>query len=724
MRFGLLALVCALAAAEPVFASTASESLAALRSAAEGAKNDPARLDALWKLADAERARGKNRAALETLDRAALHSHSAHDLAATALRRGGVLSGLGRYDDAFAALTAAEGNQTALDAASRSALQLELGNVAVERNASAEAAQRFAAAAAAARDANGPAAEARARINALRAQLDDKGIDRVESQLAAIDALVEPQPADRTRAELSVATADLYRRAVNEFDFPVVWRAKALAALDRARASTTDPATLGYTYGFLGALYEDEGRIAEAKSFTEKALVQSQRAEDDAQTYRWEWQMGRLLRAAGNVDAAQAAYARSSDLLTEVKDNFPPGARNTFNRLISPVYTQYADVMLARAATLPAGQEKQRVLRNVRDLLETLKQAEVQDYFANQCVVHARNAGANTRDASAAVIYPVFLDRRIEILIEAGDELAQFTTQIGRNQATQTIRRFRVNLERTTAADAYLKDAQTLYGWLLRDAEPFLAVHGTQTLVIVPEGALRTVPISALHDGSRFLIERYAIATTPAIKLTEELQTSAVSGLLVGGVSEGVQGFVGLPNVNREIDAVSSVYPGFTLRDASFNLNAVTQELESPQFSVAHFATHGEFNQDHRKSFILTYDDKLTLNGLQQALELRGDAPLDLLVLSACKTAAGDDRAALGLAGVAVQSGAKSALASLWSISDAASAELAAAFYQALKTPVRSKAEALRDAQLKLLGESQFSHPSYWAPYLLIGNWL
>jgi len=241
----------------------------------------------------------------------------------------------------------------------------------------------------------------------------------------------------------------------------------------------------------------------------------------------------------------------------------------------------------------------------------------------------------------------------------------------------------------------------------------------------VPEGALRTIPISTLHDGKQFLVERYAIATTPGIQLTKQLHNAETENLLVGGLTQSVQGFAGLPNVQKEMDTISSIYPAKTISDSSFQLRTVESELEAGGYSVAHFATHGEFSRDHSKSFILTYDDKLTLDDLQQVLDRRDQTqPLDLLVLSACKTAAGDDRAALGLAGVAVQSGAQSALASLWYISDAATAQLIESFYTALQTTRSSKAESLRIAQLSLLRTEQFQHPSYWAPYLLVGNWL
>jgi CHAT domain-containing protein len=193
--------------------------------------------------------------------------------------------------------------------------------------------------------------------------------------------------------------------------------------------------------------------------------------------------------------------------------------------------------------------------------------------------------------------------------------------------------------------------------------------------------------------------------------------------VLIAGLTKSVQGFAALPSVNNEIRDIGAIFPNQSLEDETFSLTSIRTDLSEPNFSVAHLATHGEFSADHRQSFILTYDSRLTMDGLQKALGRRQD-PLDLLVLSACSTAAGDDRAALGLAGVAVQSGAKSALASLWSISDEATASLMVTFYKSRKAGGETKAQSLQQAQLALLRSPTFSHPSYWAPYLLIGNWL
>jgi CHAT domain-containing protein len=97
--------------------------------------------------------------------------------------------------------------------------------------------------------------------------------------------------------------------------------------------------------------------------------------------------------------------------------------------------------------------------------------------------------------------------------------------------------------------------------------------------------------------------------------------------------------------------------------------------------------------------------------------------PVELLTLSACQTAVGDERAALGLAGVAIKAGARSALASLWFVNDESTSKLVTEFYQQLQNPTLSKAQALQQAQKSLM-EQGYQHPLYWAPFLLIGNWL
>ncbi len=687
-----------------------------------------ARIRAGWTLVDELRSQGRNRAALAELNALQTNFESTTSVQ-TGIRLGGVLCGLGRYEEAQSTLDQVAAAAGRLEPAERAAYLLELGNVTVETGALSDAAALFRESATFADQANMPVLAARASLNALRAKLDQKDIANLERELNALSARLKTMGSGRSIAQLWISLGDVGRRAVTDFAFPPEWRGHALAAYRQAQNLTTDPVILGWAAGFTGALYEDEGRISESLTLTRTALFYAQQVGADDQLYRWEWQLGRIFKAANQLQSSQQAYARATAILGGLKSNFTLGSRNTFNRLVAPVYSQYADVLLTRSATMAAGDSKQTLLRSVRNQLETLKQAEVEDYFASACVVQnpqqTNTQGVAQKEmSSTAILYPVFLDNRIELLVEAGDELAQFTTSIGRNQATQLIRRFRLNLERPLSADAYLAQAQELYNWLMRPAEGFLNSRGIKTLVIVPEGALRTIPLSALHDGKQFLLERYVIATTPAIKLTQPIGERNTDNLLIAGLTEAVQGFSSLPAVAQEISNVAAMYPSMTMQDGDFQLESTATNLSLGKYSVAHFATHGEFNRDYRKSFILTYDSKLSLSRLQNALKQRGDVPLDLLVLSACQTAAGDDRAALGLAGVAVQSGARSALASLWSISDTATSQLIERFYGHLQSSGNTKADSLRQAQLALLGSERFQHPSFWAPYLLIGSWL
>jgi CHAT domain-containing protein len=171
---------------------------------------------------------------------------------------------------------------------------------------------------------------------------------------------------------------------------------------------------------------------------------------------------------------------------------------------------------------------------------------------------------------------------------------------------------------------------------------------------------------------------------------------------------------------------VNALFGGNVLLNQEFVIARVESELKDKAFGMVHIASHGQFEGDIRKSFLLAYDEKLTMDRLEEVIgRLRyRQEPLALLTLSACETAAGDDRAALGLAGVAIKAGARSAVGTLWFINDEASSNLITDFYQQLRDLSASKAIALQRAQLKLLEHPIYQHPAYWAPFLLLNNWL
>jgi CHAT domain-containing protein len=247
---------------------------------------------------------------------------------------------------------------------------------------------------------------------------------------------------------------------------------------------------------------------------------------------------------------------------------------------------------------------------------------------------------------------------------------------------------------------------------------------GATTLIVVPDGPLRTIPFAVLHDGSRFLVERYALGITPAISLVGAAASRPASRALLNGIIAPTQGFAALPFVAAELASIGGIFPSRTYTDESFVTATLEREIVEGGYSVVHLATHAQFESDYRRSFLLAYDGIITMDQLEDVVgsQRYSDRPVDLLVLSACRTAAGDERAALGLAGVAVKAGARSALASLWAVNDESTARLVAEFYRELATGL-GKAAALRGAQLALLNDERHAHPAFWAPFLMIGDW-
>jgi CHAT domain-containing protein len=361
-------------------------------------------------------------------------------------------------------------------------------------------------------------------------------------------------------------------------------------------------------------------------------------------------------------------------------------------------------------------------------VVESLKVAELRDYFRDDCVDTAlsRVTQLDVVSPTAAVVYPILLPDRTELLVTLPSGLRRFVVPVGEAVLTREVRQFRQMLERRTTRQ-YVRPARQLYDWLIRPLEGELAAAKIDSLVFVPDAALRTIPMAALHDGRQFLVEKFALAITPGLKLTDPRPLDRRRPrILAVGVTDAVQGFPALPEVAGELAALRDVFGGTLLLNSEFSLANIERELKTGTYSIVHVASHGEFGGEIDKTFLLAFDGKLTMDRLDQLIGVFKwrDEPLELLTLSACDTAEGDDRAALGLAGVAVKAGARSAVATLWSVNDEASAGLIGDFYRELKSPSVSRASALQRAQVKLLSDPRYNHPGFWSPYLLINNWL
>lgn len=511
--------------------------------------------------------------------------------------------------------------------------------------------------------------------------------------------------------------------------------AKAFSEAAGVAESLQDSRATSYAWGYLGGLYEAEQRYQEALLLTQRAVGALRNVYTPEALYQWQWQTARLLKAQGASSDAIAAYQHALTTLETVRPELTHGEkvrRATTRETVKGVYLGLVDLVLQRAASATDALQVATDLREARTLMEAFKVAELQDYFRDDCVELLRASAKSLDEVSrtAAIVYPIVLPDRLELLVSIPTativELQRFAVPVMESQLTREVNEFRRKLEKRSTYE-YRPHGQKLYDWLIRPFESQLVSHNVSTIVFVPDGLLRTIPIAALLDGEQFLIEKYALATTPGLSLTDPQPLQRGQGkVLAVGLTEAVRGFPALPGVSTELQALQDLYQVNLLVNQDFVLSKLERGLRDEQLSIVHIASHGQFDGEVEKSFLLTFDDKLTMERLDQFIGLFKfrETPLELLTLSACETAAGDDQAALGLAGIAIKAGARSALATLWHVNDPASSLLTAEFYRQLQKPDASRASALRRAQLYILENPRYQHPGHWAPFLLINNWL
>jgi CHAT domain-containing protein len=604
----------------------------------------------------------------------------------------------------------------------------DLARVEIETGERKHAAELYQQAMAAAHDSGNRVLEATVAVNLARLS---QSAGQNLAALSRADSLVQALPPSYSRTQALLSIARLYSDPAKPSAESAASHTRAVATLDEAAASARqlgDHRSLSYALGYRGAMDEASNKLQSALAFSHQAAREAQLADAPESLYRWEWQAGRILRRLGDEDGALAAYRVAVGTLEKIRQDLSAGGRTSFRTQAGPIYTELADLLLRRAEHAATPTAAQADLRAARQTVEALKGAELEDYFQDDCVaaLKSKTRGIDTLAAGTAALYPIILPDRLAILVSLPDGMRQYSSPVSAQTLAIATHALRQNLENRTTR-AYLQYARLLYDWVVRPAEADLERANIKTLVFVPDGVLRLIPLSTLNDGELPLIAHYAVATSPGLTLTDPRPLDGVAPkMLLAGLSESVQGFPALPGVRKELAGIAALHGATVLEDKTFQTGNFKRALALRPYSIVHVASHGVFGPSAQDTFVLTHDGRINLNQLEALLgsTTYRDQPVELLTLSACETAASDDRSALGLAGVAVKAGARSALATLWSVNDTAAARLVDSFYRKLDQPGKNKAEALREAQLALMADPRFRHPYYWAPFLLIGNWL
>lgn len=488
-----------------------------------------------------------------------------------------------------------------------------------------------------------------------------------------------------------------------------------------------DQKAQSYSWGLRGEIQADLQDWHQAQKYTQQALILAQQLNAPEIIYLWQWHLGRINLALGDLTEAIANYARAVELLKSLSQDLvgiEPNVQYSFRQKVEPVYRELVSLLLT---SIPGETIPQTNLEEARRVIESLRIAELNNFFREACL-DAKVVDIDSVDPQAAVIYPIILGDRLEIILSLPHQpLRHYTAKIEQDELEATIEQFRQSVVVRSRRHFYTS-AQRLYNLLIRPALKDLTENDIQTLVFVPDGSLRNIPLGALHDGRQYLIENYNVALTPGLQLLaprplEKMKLQAIAA----GLTQSRQGFSSLNYVNAELNKIKNTVDSVVLVNQEFTSEALKQEIQHSDHPIVHIATHGQFSSSLENTFLLTWDDRLDINQLDSILQTRNltqENAIELLVLSACETARGDKRAALGLAGIAVRAGARSTLATLWSINDRATTKLMSNFYHELSDQHLTKVQAVRQAQLSILHSPGYEHPFYWAAYVLLGNWL
>ncbi len=504
--------------------------------------------------------------------------------------------------------------------------------------------------------------------------------------------------------------------------------------------------------GKLAQLYRLQLRNEDALLLTEQAINLAHDGKDHVLLAQLQAQLGDIFIVLGDKERAGAAYRHAVDDLYAVRADMPinlPDGGSVLTTIIEPIYRRHVDLLLQTSPNDNTASSR-LIIDQAIDSMEAIKQADMQDFFLGRCSVSPENNqdGKFQTPPEAATVYPILLEDRIELIVKFEQNSIRHTIKV----PLQTVQdQTSALVEALHNGKDYRKSSKQLYEWLIQPIQADLQQANIHTIVFVPDRFLRAMPLSALTDGKLFVVEQYAIVTLPSIALqnTGNRKINQAARTLLAGLSkpnvavidrlpnnffEKLSGQkverdalieeLSLPSVEQEISTIAETNNSTKLLNDQFTVSALKSDIETGKYNKIHIASHGFFGRNAKDSFIMAYDQNITLLDFKNSLEednLKRE-PIELLTLSACKTAEGDDRMLLGFSGLAVKSNVLSAVGSLWSINDDATMAFMKYFYAGLNQSL-NKAQAMRAAQMMMIKDKKFKHPFFWSPFILIGRW-
>lgn len=477
--------------------------------------------------------------------------------------------------------------------------------------------------------------------------------------------------------------------------------------------------TQSFALGTLGSIYEQEKQFSTAMTLTHQAQLAAQQVSAGNSLYQWQWQAGRIYNASGQPAKAILSYEQAIHTLQSIRSDLVTANKELqldIRDEVEPIYREAISLLLDNSKKYPDN------IKKALDFADLLRLTELQNYFGDECLELQQaleKTEENLSKSNNAIIRTIILDKTTYVSLQLPDgSLKLYSIPLESQEIKNKIEEFRYLLEDITTKK-YLKFSQEFYDLLIRPIEGELTNLKPNTLIFVNDGLFRNIPMAALHDGKQFLVEKYPIINNISNNLLRQSKFNKNKKALIFGLTVEVPPFNALQYVDFETRGVKNILGGIRFLNENFTLINMRNKIKQ-NFSMIHIATHSKFSGTYSSSFLQAFDDRISLEELEEILRDRKE-PIELLTLSACQTAAGDNRATLGLAGLAVRTGVENVLASLWFINDRETVFLIENFYSQLLQPKITKAEALRKAQLMLIANPK-SHPSIWSSFILVGQ--
>lgn len=502
----------------------------------------------------------------------------------------------------------------------------------------------------------------------------------------------------------------------------------AESALQMAK-STKNQRLMSNAFGTLGKLEKQPER---SLYYLEQAMTLAQSIQAFDIAYEWQHELGLEYYKQGKYDKALKAYSAAINNLTQVRDNLLASNADlqfSFYEKVEPVYREYMRLLLS---------SPNPNLELVIQTNEQLQIAELENFLkCGKIDVVALNK-LQSLPNTTAIIHIIDLGDRIEVIAQSSNHY------IVRNSVDAKSIRTHVNnlldilqspklfsLNKSLIISSY----QKLYSSLIAPLKTHIPSSGT--IVFALDTSFQSLPMGLLHDGKNYLIKQYSVAETLGSKIRspKSLSKNQFTALIAGLSKESPsfndknapKGLKPLSGVVVEVaDVKKETTSSTVLLNENFTSLEFQKELTKNDFPIVHISTHGQFSSNSDKTVFLAYDKAINILEFDSLLKSKVQShenAIELLVLSACQTAKGNKRSTLGIAGVAAQAGAQSVIASLWLVDEGSTAMLMQEFYKELKNGL-TKAEALRQAQLSLSSNSKYTHPYFWAGFVLVGGWL